>query len=109
MEATERLKWILKSDLLLLFFFAFIVVLVAYFLGGNVQEGKDSILSSDKEVLMAFGVGHEVGGARGILRELGLEVVLLVDVVEDSDVLVFRLSVLKWVLNAVPVNHTVSL
>jgi len=59
--------------------------------------------------LVRFGVTYEVRWALRLLRQLLLEVVLFVDIIEDLDRLLLGFQVFEGLLNSEPVDHAVRL
>ena len=111
-EAARDLKRIVKILLFLLLLLLVVVILVADLLCGDIEKREDSIVGTDHQVTMRLGVQHEASwmlGLLGMLRELALEVVRLLNIVEDRDEFLFGFSVLKRMLNSEPVDHAVHL
>ena len=110
MEATDSLELVLENLLLLLIIWVLLLLFVlAELLRRHVEQRKNAISCANEEVLVRFGVNHVVCGTFSLFWQLRFKVVLLVDVIKDLDRLLLGLQVFEWLLDAVPVDHTVSL
>ena len=106
MEASNGLKFVLKNLLFLLLLLSLFFLITDLF-SRHVEASEYSIGCSNEQILVRLGIEHEICGTFGLFGELSPEVVLLVNVVENSDVSILWLRVFEWMLDSEPVDHAV--